>query len=442
MFYGYEVADICGGKLYGNMHAYSFNISTDSRIIEEKDLFVALSGDNFDGNNFASTAFDKGATICVVSREVATPEGKCVIVVNDTGMALLQLASYYRAKFNIPVVGITGSVGKTTTKELIASGLASKLNVLKTSGNFNNEIGVPKTLFRLNHCHQVAVIEMGMNAPGEISRLSKTAKPNIALITNIGLTHIENLGSIKNILKAKLEILDGLSENGTVVLNADDPYLAKISNLPFKTVFFGIDSSCEFCGEIINDTTVRYNNIDIVLPLEGKHNLLNAMAAVAVGSLLGIDEKEIANGINKNYEFDGIRQTNIIHGDGYTLICDFYNASPSAVAASLEVLGRKKGRKVAVLGDMLELGYYSEESHKEIGLLAAKNGIDIVFGYGKESLATVEGARQAGISISEHFDSKDKLVSELKKILKAGDFVLIKGSRGMKMEEIYEKIMG
>jgi UDP-N-acetylmuramoyl-tripeptide--D-alanyl-D-alanine ligase len=442
MFFGYEAAEICGGRLYGDKNAFAKNVSTDSREISEGDLFVALKGENFDGNDYIGAAFENGALICVASKYMPPPEGRCMVLVRDTGEALLQLAAYHRRKFDIHVIGITGSVGKTTTKELVASGLSVKMNILKTEGNFNNEIGLPKTIFRLRPEHEAAVLEMGMSASGEISRLSKTARPDIALITNIGLTHIENLGSVENILAAKLEILDGLKEGGTLVLNADDPHLGGLSSLPCKTVFYGIEKPCDFFGEVINDTAVRFEGTDIVLPMEGRHNLSNAMAAVAAGSLLGLSAAEIARGIEENFVLDGKRQTTITHPDGFTVICDFYNASPTAVAAALRVLGSKKGRKIAVLGDMLELGRFSPECHRETGELAAKNGVEILLGYGDNSRHTVAGAKDAGVSVCAHYDSKEKLAAELKKMLLPGDFVLIKGSRGMKMEEIYEKIMG
>lgn len=442
MFYGYEVAKVCGGKLYGNENAYAGNVSTDSRTTEENDLFVALCGEKFDGNNFVPTAFDKGASICVVSREAFVPCGKCAVLVENTGAALLHLAAYHRQKFQIPVIGITGSVGKTTTKELVASGLEGELNVLKTSGNFNNEIGLPKTLFRLTGEHEAAVVEMGMSSLGEISRLSKAACPDIAVITNIGLSHIENLGSVENILRAKLEILDGLSENGILLLNADDEKLRELPALPKKTMYYAIENTCDFHGVQINERTVRYDGTDIILPIEGKHNLLNAMAAVAVGSLMGLSASQVAKGIKDNFEPDGKRQTTVFHPLGFTIMCDFYNASPTAVAASLEVLGKKEGRKIAVLGDMLELGAYSEKCHREAGELAAKNKVDVLFGYGDESINTVKSAKEAGVGISIHFDSQEELAEELMKILREGDFVLIKGSRCMRMEKIYEKIMG
>ena len=442
MFYGYEVADICGGQLYGNKNAYAANVSTDSRTTEKNDLFVALCGGNFDGNNFVPTAFNKGAEICVVSRDVLVPHGKCAVLVKNTGAALLRLAAYHRQKYKIPVIAITGSVGKTTTKELVASGLESELNILKTSGNFNNEIGLPKTLFRLSGEHKAAVLEMGMSSLGEISRLSKTACPDIAVITNIGLSHIENLISVENILKAKLEILDGLSENGILLLNADDKNLRQLPTLSRKTMYYGIENSCDFRGVKINEYTVKYNNTDIILPMEGKHNQLNAMAAVAVGSIMGLSAAQIAKGIKENYKPDGKRQTIVSHPLGFTVMCDFYNASPTAVAASLEVLGKKEGRKIAVLGDMLELGDFSEKCHIETGELAAKNKVDVLFGYGDESLFTVKSAKKAGVGSCAHFSSQEELAKELTKILRAGDFLLIKGSRAMKMENIYEKIMG
>lgn len=440
MFTGSQVSGITGGRLIGNGMAEALKINTDTRKISEGDMFVALRGENFDGNNFVSQAFEKGAVICVANRETEVPEGRAEIVVQDTGRALLELAGNYRDRFNIHLVGITGSVGKTTTKEMIACALERGFKTLKTEGNFNNEIGMPHTLFRLDETYEAAVIEMGMNHFGELSRLSKTAKPDIAVITNIGISHIENLGSRENILKAKLEILDGLKEGGTLILNGEDELLKTVKSDKYKIVYYGLGDGYDICGEVLSDNSIKISGETITLSVDGRHNLLNACAAMAVAAELGLSPCIAARGI-ENYRPDGKRQTTVVSPQGVTIVCDWYNAAPQSVTVALELLSKKNGRKIAVLGDMLELGHLSEQSHRDVGKAAAQYGIDCIFTYGEKSVVTVEGAKEAGLLNAVHFSDKQKLAEHLIKFLKKGDFVLIKGSRSMKMEDIYEQIM-
>ena len=441
MFTGAEVSTLTGGRLIGNGRAEALNISTDTRTITQGDMFVALCGESFDGNSFVPQAFEKGAAICVVSREADVPEGRAAVVVEDTGKALLKLASAYRQRFDVRLVGITGSVGKTTTKEMVACALSESFKTLKTEGNFNNEIGMPKTLFRLNETYETAVVEMGMSHFGELSRLSKAAKPDIAVITNIGMSHIENLGSRENILKAKLEILDGLKEGGTLILNGEDDLLKTVETDKYKIVYYGLGEGYDISGEVLGDNSVRILGETITLSVDGRHNLLNACAAMAVASELGAAPEKAAKGI-ENYRPDGKRQTTVESPQGVTIICDYYNASPQSVGVALELLAKKDGRKIAVIGDMLELGEFSEESHRNVGITAAQNGIDYLFTYGEKTVAAVEGAAEAGLSNGIHFSDKEKLGEYLVRFLRKGDNVLIKGSRAMKMEDIFEKIMG
>ncbi|MBQ7718598.1 MAG: UDP-N-acetylmuramoyl-tripeptide--D-alanyl-D-alanine ligase [Clostridia bacterium] len=440
MFTGAQVSSITGGRLNGSGTAEAFKINTDTRKISDGDLFIALCGEKFDGNDFILQAFEKGAAICVTNRETDVPEGKAEIIVKDTGKALLELAGNYRDRFDVHLVGVTGSVGKTTTKEMIACALEGGFKTLKTEGNFNNEIGMPHTLFRLDDTYGAAVIEMGMNHFGELSRLSKTAKPDIAVITNIGISHIENLGSRENILKAKLEILDGLKEGGTLILNGEDEFLRTVKSDKYKIVDYGLGDTYDICGEEISDNIVKICGETIKLSVEGRHNLLNACAAMAVATELGLPPAISAKSL-ENYRPDGIRQTTVVSPQGVTILCDWYNAAPQSVTAALGLLAKKDGRKIAVLGDMLELGHLSEQSHRDVGKAAAQNSIDYLFTYGEKSVAIIEGAAEAGLLNAIHFSDKQKLSDYLIKFLKPGDFVLIKGSRGMKMEDVYEQIM-
>ena len=434
------IAKACGGKLLGDGGITIQSVSTDSRRIKNGDLFIALTGKNFDGNDYADIAYEKGALCCLLSRGTNVPPRCAAVIVQDTKDALLNLASFYRSQFDIKVVGVTGSVGKTTTKEMIYCALSQRIKTHKTQGNFNNDIGLPLTLLGLDSSQKAAVIEMGMSARGEISVLTKAAKPDIAVITNIGLSHIEQLKTQENILAAKLEILEGLPKDGTVILNADDRFLSKVKDLPFKTVFYGLDNDCEVKGEMKSDNTVKVLGETIVLSVPGKHNLLNACAAMAAARAMGIPPKDAARGISQ-FKTDEIRQNAVKSGKGFDIICDWYNASPQSVSVALSQLAKKDGRKIAVLADMLELGDYSRKCHEDIGKEAAEKGIDMLFTYGTEAEYMHKSALCAGCR-AMHFETKDELSACLLKTLKSGDTVLIKGSHSMKMQDIYEKIMG
>lgn len=440
MFDAKTVARVCNGKLLGNGEINIKSVSTDSRKIKSGDLFIALKGENFDGNDYALAAYEKGAVCCLLSRDAKVPEGRAAVIAGNTKDALLSLASFYRSRFDIKVVGVTGSVGKTTTKEMIFCALSQTFKTHKTKGNFNNDIGLPLTLFGIDSSHEAAVVEMGMSARGEISVLTRAAKPDVAVITNIGLSHIEHLKTQENILAAKLEILEGLPKDGTVILNADDPLLSKVTGLPFKTVFYGLDKACEVKGEMLSDNTVSVLGETITLSVPGKHNLLNACAAMAVSRSLCISPKDAARGISQ-FETDDIRQKVVKSGKGFEIICDWYNASPQSVSVALSLLAKREGRKIAVLADMLELGDYSKKCHEDIGAEAAGKGIDMLFTYGREAENMHKAALAAGCR-AMHFETKDELSSCLLKTLQSGDTVLIKGSHSMKMQDIYEKIMG
>lgn len=446
MFTAREIAGVTGGKLLGNDVTVS-GVSTDTRTIEKGMLFVAVKGESFDGNDFIDAAAEKGAAAAISDRESGAESlGIPVILVEDSRKAQLDLAHYHRMKFPLKLVGVTGSVGKTSTKDMVYAVLSAKYNTLKTEGNFNNDIGLPRTLFRLNESCGAAVIEMGMSDLGEISVLSKAAAPDICIITNIGWCHIENLKTRENILKAKLEILDGASESAPLILNGDDEYLKTVDIPGRKVVRYGLSEGCDVRAEDIsqNDDSQSFTLIyggkryPAKLPVVGEHHVMNALAAFAAGIAAGMSPEEIVPAFMR-YESSGMRQRIEKRGD-ITVILDCYNASPTSMESSLSVLGGMKcsGRKCAVLGDMLELGEMSAKLHAGVADYIMKNA-DCAFLYGAEMAHCRERLEKAGFEV-HHSTDKAALTAELLKWLNPGDAVLFKGSRGMRMEEIAEKL--
>lgn len=425
-------------KLGGSFDA----VCTDTRKITNGCLFIAIKGDNFDGHDFAAKAVENGAQAVIVEKDCGLDERQ--IIVESTRQALLDLAGYYRSLFNIPVIGITGSVGKTTTKEMIHAVMSSKYNTLKNEGNLNNEIGVPLTLFRLEKCHEAAVIEMGMSNFEEIARMTKAVKPDVAVISNIGVSHIENLGSREGILRAKLEILGGMKADAPVILNADDDMLITVRPGAHPVIYYGIENEKSIFkaleitskeAETVLSVGFSGGSATVSLPYPGRHNVYNSLAAVAAGSLFGIEPCDALEAL-KNYVPAGMRQRiNKIHG--ITFIEDCYNASPDSQAAALAVLGGMNAkRKIAVIGDMLELGSVSREAHYGVGAKAAENKIDAVFTYGERSLETAKGATDGGVADVRSFSDKQQLSQVLAEYLEQGDAVLFKASRGMKLEDV------
>ncbi len=423
-------------------------ISTDTRALPEGCLFLALRGARFDGHDYVGKAIEAGAVAAVTDTQIG--EYPC-IVTKHTGQALLDIASYYRSRFDIPIAAVTGSVGKTTTKELIACVLSEKFHTLKTQQNFNNEIGMPKTLFGLTKEHGAAVIEMGMNHFGEISRMSNSAKPTIGVITNIGYSHIENLGSREGILKAKLELLEGMAPDAPLIVSADDPMLRDLQKKLERLVLtysvhpaIGVDVYATDIKEDDGVTTFTINwnqeSILAVLPTVGIHNVKNALAAFLVGYTAGMMPQEIVCGLAK-YQPTGMRQ-NISQQNGQTLIADCYNASPDSMRASLSVLAKQpcKGRKIAVLGDMLELGEHSESLHAAVGEMVKLAGIDLLFCYGSAAKGIAENAGDAVQCFCT--EDADVLTEELRNTLQEGDCVLFKASHGMHLEAIIERLYG
>ena len=440
-----EIAKALGMEL--NSQNIINRVSIDSRDVDENTLFFAIKGERFDAHDFVADVAQKGvgAVVCHKKVECSAP----VIYVEDTKKALLEFATYYRCSIeNLLVVGLTGSVGKTTTKEMVACVLAQKGETLKTEGNLNNEIGVPKTLFRLESGTKNAVIEMGMDGAGQITVLTKCAKPDCAIITNVGVSHIENLGSREGILNAKLEILEGLPKGAPLFLNGDNDMLVTVKNDDYKVIFFGIENkTCDVLAEEITEIGLTTEFVavkgdtrqKITIPTVGIHNVYDALTAFAVGIEYGVAPHKIAEGL-LGYTPSGMRQR-IKEIGGITVIEDCYNASPDSQKAGLNSLCKiAKGRKIAVLGDMLEMGSYSETAHRTVGEYAAECSVDMLYTYGEESKYMADGAKKSGLDNVFAFTDKTELTNALLSEIKTGDTLLFKASRGMKLEEVFEKI--
>ncbi len=419
-------------------------VYTDSRKAVKGALFVALEGERFDGHDFIENAEKDGAAAVIARKK--TDCSLPVIYVEDTKRALLDLAEYYRGLFDIPVIALTGSVGKTTTKEMTALVCASKYKTLKTEGNLNNDIGMPLTLFGLEEDTQAAVIEMGMNHAGEISVLTSVAKPSAAIITNIGVSHIENLGSRENILKAKLEVTEGMKKGSPLILNGDNDLLGDVKIDGYPVILFGIENEkCQIRAVDIDihsdcsDCNVLYNGkkYKMHIPAAGIHNIYNALAAFGAGTVMGIAPEAAAEAV-KAYVPSGMRQKTV-NKNGIMFIEDCYNASPDSVKAAVNTLASSGAKRtVAVLGDMLELGDYSETAHKICGEHVKKKGVNILFTYGERSKNTALAAE--GIDAVFPFTNENELALAIFNEIKEGDAVLFKASRGMKLENVINSV--
>lgn len=442
---------VCGDAKNCNLSDMVTSVSTDTRTIENGAVFFALKGET-DGHRFVESAVEKGAVCCVANKDSNLPEGLPIIYVEDTSKALLDLAGAYRRKMRVPIVAVTGSVGKTSTRSMIGCVLSQKYNTLVTDGNFNNEIGVPHTLFRLNKDHNMAVVEMGMSNFGELSRITAAVAPDIVVITNIGEAHMENLGSREGILKAKLEAIEGLSDGGTVILNGDDDMLWSVNGtLDFETLYYGVENPKNDISAVQirtyadnSEFSFSYEgevyNAKINVP--GRHHVYNALAAVLVGIKYNVPMNSVIDGICEFVPV-GMRQAAVKVGN-YTLIKDCYNASPTSMKSGLEILklSNDGDRKVACLGDMLELGTISEREHYSTGKLVAEYGADCLITVGKRAKLIADGARDAGMDENciFTFDNNEDLCAELSGIIKEKDVILLKASRGMHLEEVSEYI--
>lgn len=453
-----EIVLATGGQLLcGNEQQEVIDVVTDSRIIGEKMFFIPLEGERFDGHDFICQALKKGAVGCVVHKDIDTTpyKEKCILKVNDTLKALQDIARYYRNQFSVPFIAITGSVGKTTTKDMIACVLEQKYHVLKTKGNFNNEIGLPLTVFGLDSTHDIGVTEMGMSGFGEISRLVSIVSPKTAVITNIGQSHIEKLGSQQNILKAKMEVFEAFDENSLAILNGDDPLLFGLrGKLKFRTFYYGIfNQECDllardivYHGEQGSSFRVNIGGQDRMMnvPVMGEHNIYNALAAIAIAMEYKIDFDGIVNGIMSFRP--GKMRMNLLEVNGIKIINDCYNASPASMKAAIGILKQleNRSRTIAVLGDMLEMGDWAPEAHKKVGENVVDQKVDYLITVGHYGKEIAVGAVKAGMPSENvyHFHSNKEVICFLQDFLKPQDAVLIKGSRGMKMEEIADYIQG
>lgn len=425
-------------------------VSINSRQITPGALFVAIKGPHFDGHDFVQQAVGSGAVAIIVDQDIPISQAVAVIRVRDTVKAFGDIASYYRNKWSMPLIGITGSNGKTSTKDLIAAILKLRWSIVKTEGNFNNEIGLPLTLFKIAASTQAAVVEMGMRGLGQIRRLAELAQPSIGVVTNVGLSHLELLGTQENIAKAKAELVQSLPEKGLAVLNGDDRWVREMALLSVaRTVFYGIDGSnlhyratdiemddygCKF------RVVTAEEEFECRLAIPGRHNILNALAAIAVAKELGIDTYAIRLGLTQP-DLTAQRMK-IISGNGYWVIDDTYNASPASIKSALDFLANSHlgQRKLAVLGDMLELGPQSPKIHREIGEYAAKQNIFHLMAYGEFARDYMIGFNNVIGRSGQYFVKKSLLIEELKKIVRTDDVILVKGSRSMKMEEVVDAL--
>lgn len=448
-----EILRAVKGELYQDGGDYLFkSITTDTRKLEPGSLFIALRGENFNGNKFAVEAANKGTRICIVDEILFglndIDESVTVIKVENTKKALKDLAKYYRSKLSLKVIGITGSTGKTSTKDLVAAVLSSKFKVFKTKGNFNNEIGLPLMIFNLDDTYEAAVLEMGMSDLGEIRALADIARPDIGIITNIGISHIENLKTRENILKAKMEITEFFNEHNTLIVNGDNDLLNTIKNVNFNLIKIGTQKEFDYSALniILNEESIKFeanekkHNISkftIDVPVPGKHNILNSLLAVACGRCLGLAYDEISKGI-KTLEATS-RRLDIIKKGNITIVDDCYNASPDSMRAALDVVSNIKGkRRIAVLGTMKELGENAFDYHKEIGSYAAEKHIDLFITVGEYSEAFKKGFNDN--KKFEAFHDNESAAKFIVENLKAEDIILIKASRSMKFETIVEKL--
>lgn len=465
LFTAGEIAEAVAGVLTGSPETQLSAVATDTRKIVPGALFVALKGEKFDGADYAGQAVEKGAAAVLVSREYPAEKTAglpVVIRAADTLAAYQAIARAYRRYFAGPVLAVTGSNGKTSTKDLAACVLDSTLNTLKTQGNFNNEIGLPLTLLQLDMEHDAAVVEMGMRGLGQIAQLAEVAEPVIGIVTNVGETHMEILGSLENIARAKGELIEALPDEGVAVLNGDDKFVAAMAGKAkpgVRIITYGIEQ--ETTVRALPDSirsegfttrfTVRFagkgTGYPAELPLAGRHNIYNALAALGSGYALGLDPAEMIGAL-KNFRGSGQRfeclEKTVPSIGKLKIINDAYNASPMSMAAALDTLAEISGggRRIAVLGDMLELGDIAAQAHERVGRRAAETGIDFLVTRGGMSRHVALGAIGGGFSPKKVFEAADHpaAAQKLREFCRAGDTLLFKGSRGMQMDKIIEML--
>ena len=439
-----QAAAITGGSLSGRGDAERElrGLVIDSRLVREGFAFAAIAGEHVDGHDYVEKAFELGASCCIVEHDIPDVSG-CLIVVDSTAKAMARLAEAYRKTLDIPVIGITGSVGKTTAKEMVSAVLSQRFKVLKTDKNFNNELGVPLTIFRIEPEHEAAVIEMGISDFGEMSRLAQMVRPTDAVYTLIGNAHLDRLHDRQGVFRAKTEMLEYMPDDGTVFLNADDDLLSACSCRPSR-VFYGLGDKADIRAENIKSDGAALQSCDIIsgkrrihvsIPAYGRHMVYAALEGAAVGMKFGLRDDEIIRGIAA-YETVG-RRANVIDTGYITIIDDCYNANPDSVKCAIDSMSDSTGRRVCVLGDMLEMGTARAERHADIGRYAAVHGVELLLCIGEMSENTARAAE--GIA-SLHFEDNASLIAALPELIKKCDTVLVKASHSMKLEEISEAL--
>ncbi len=451
-----EIIGTVGGQVKGNLvhSSLSLNpegVSIDSRTLRRGQIFFALEGERFDGHQFVPQAFQKGASAAVVRRDYPALEsgGGLLIRVDGPLLALHRLAAFYRRRFSIPFVAITGTNGKTTTKDMTAEILSTRFEVLKTEGNLNNHIGLPLTLLRLSPQHEIGVVELGASAPGEIRQLAELAAPEVGLITNIGPAHLQGFGTIQRVAQSKAELVEYLNNSGTVVLNMEDPRLQTMSRkVKGRLVGFGIKARSDFQAKILSwDQNgcgrINLRGTEIQLKAPGLHNIYNALGAIAVAGHWGVPLGECQRAL-EDFRLTALR-CEMREKNGVKFINDTYNANPASTKAALELLlslkPRDRGRRIAVLGDMLELGEHGPQAHEQIGQYVAESNIDYLFTVGELSKLISQKAASLGmVGKARHFPDNQEISQWLSQSLKEGDVILIKGSRRLRMEQIMENM--
>lgn len=448
-----EILNVTGGELvFPGQFKSVGGISIDSRSIKAGDCFIAIKGAHFDGSDFINDAVLKGASLVVANaKPAASPGAAAFIVVRDPVRALGDIAAFHRKRFNVPTVAITGSNGKSTTKQMTAAAIGSLGRILKTEGNFNNLIGLPLTVLKWTHKDDAAVLEMGMNAPGEIARLTEIADPDVGLITNVSSAHLEFLHSVENVAKAKGELFRGMRSDKVIVVNLEDSWVVKMAEGYRGRVYtFGMQNDADVrFGRMESrslesiDMTVYIDGKEwmVHLPVPGTHNVMNAMGALAVARALGVPTNDAIRGI-ESFKPMPMRMERIQLSKGIQIVNDSYNANPKSVVEALRTVSgaKRAGRFVAVLGDMLELGKDSAKCHEEVGEAVAQYKVDRLFVFGERAGDLAAGAKKSGMDSGKITIHKeiDRLKEEILDFIRTGDIVLVKGSRGMKMERVVE----
>jgi len=444
-----KIMEITGGRYIGAVTSRDVHVqgaARDNREVRPGNLFVCIKGAHADGHSFANSAYMSGAACCLAERDIEDAQGPYVLV-GSTLEAIKKIGGYYRSLYDIPVIGVTGSIGKTTVKELIAATLGAKIKVHKTLENMNNELGVPLSLLAIDESHEAAVIEMGVSDFGEMSVLAEMVRPDILVMTKIGYSHLEQFVDLEGVLRAKSEVFSYMDPGGAAVLNGDDDLLRPF-HPGMRKILFGLGGHNDYCAVNIHAKGMEavfcdivYNSgcVPVKIPAYGSHLALLASAAAAVGHTLGLSNEEIIRGLSSYTPVSG--RARVINTGYITVIDDCYNANPNSVRAALESLSELSGRRVAILGDMFELGAISDEKHHEIGVLAAQSGIDSIICCGDKAKLIFDGYMSSGSDYAKFYPCKADLLPALRGFIHRGDVVLVKASHGMMFDELVESLI-